>query len=639
MRKLLLLGVIASVALASQGADKDPVLMTVAGEPVTLSEFEYLYHKNNQQQIEKETLEQYIERFVVYKLKVADARAAGIDTTRAFQEEFAKYRDDLASPYLVDSATIERLVEEAYARKTHEREVAHIMLSLNSSPEATQATYARLDSIRSCILAGEDFGDLAEKYSIDRSVSKNRGNQGYVSAGRFPIEFEIASFETPVGEISEPFATDYGIHIVKVLSERESQGEVLVEHILRLYPRDATDSVKNLKKLEMDSIYQAIVDGADFEEMAKAKSEDPGSAADGGRLQWFGTGVMVPQFEKVAFDLAVGELSEPFETSYGYHIVKKLDSRGIGTLEENRDKLLRMINNDKRRNMPREAKIAQLKEKHKYKENAKFFKNLEKRLDATPYDSLLVEELKADDTEMFRIAKQKTPVSEVAQSLNPAAKFETSTQAMFYIRTMMGKVADSKVTEYEKEDMKTSIPEYGNLVNEYYNGMMLYEISNRNVWGKANSDTVGMEKYFEENRANYQWEQPKFKGVVIYVTNDSVDELVKTAMAEMDADTLLVGLKNRFRRDVRIEKVLVPQGENSVVDALVFGGERVPSPQKRYEKYFLYEGRIIEAPEDVADVRGVLTTDYQNKLESDWVEELRAKYPVTIDEKVYEMIE
>ena len=637
MRKILFLAAIIACSVVSKADGNDPILMTINGEGVTLSEFEYLYHKNNQQQIEKETLEQYLERFIVYKLKVADARAAGIDTTAAFKAEFTKYRDDLASPYMVDSATIERLVLEAYDRKQREVEVSHIMLPLSASTEEMNATKARLDSIRQCALNGEDFGELALKFSIDPGVKNNNGNQGYVTVGRFPIEFELASYNTPVGEISEPFVTDFGYHIVLVHKERPSQGQVLVEHILKLY-QGGNDSLKLVKKQQIDSIYQLVVAGADFEELAKTESEDKGSAPDGGRLPWFGTGMMVPQFERMAFDMDTGAICEPFETTYGYHIIKKLDSRGIGTLEENRKQLLNQINGDKRRNLPKEAKIAQLKTKHSYAENDKWFKKIEKKLDKTPYDSLFVVSLMQDDSEMFSIAKEKTPVSEVAATLNPSATFETTAQAVYYIRAKMAEVVEKKLFETEKEAMKTEIPEYGNLVNEYFNGMMLYEISNRNVWGRSNTDTTGLENFFEQHRDSYTWEQPKFKGTVIFVTNDSVEALVREALTEMSADTMAVGLKNRFKRHVKVEKALVAKGESGVVDALVFGGERVPAPQRRFENYFLYEGRIVEAPEEVADVRGLVTTDYQNKLEEDWVAELKEKYPVEVNEEVLKMV-
>lgn len=637
MRKKLFFGAVLATALFSWAA-KDPALMIVNGDAVKLSEFEYLYHKNNQQQIEKETLDQYLDRFVVYKLKVADAKAAGIDTTKSFKNEFKKYRDDLARPYMVDSATIKRLVNEAYDRKTREVEVAHIMLSLSSRLEDEKNTVHKLDSIRSCILNGEDMGDLALKYSIDPSVKRNRGNLGYIISGRYPYEFEKVAFDTKVGDVSEPFKTDYGYHIVKVLAERPSQGEVLVEHILKLYPRGANDSIKNVKKQEMDSIYVAVMGGADFETLAREKSEDPGSARMGGKLQWFGAGMMVPQFESVAFSLKKGEISAPFETAYGIHIVKKLDSKGIGSLEENRAQIMSAINGDERSLQPREAKYEILKKEYKFKENSALFKKMEKELSRNSYDSVYVDGLLRNNTTVFSFAKEKIAIKEVAEKLNPKAKFDNPKAAVYYINSVANDLAKEKVMEYEKSNLANKYPEYGNLLNEYYNGMMLYEISNRNVWDKANKDTEGLENYFKNNKSKYTWSQPKFKGTVIYATNDSVEALVKEALKGIAPDTMIFALKKQFKRDVRIEKLLVQKGDNAVVDALVFGGNEAKPKDSRFTKYFLYEGRLIDAPEEAADVRGQVTSDYQNYLEENWVKELKDKYPVEIDKKVLKLV-
>lgn len=637
MRKKLFLGAVITTALFSWAA-KDPVLMKINGDDVKLSEFEYLYHKNNQQQIEKETLEQYLDRFVVYKLKVADAKAAGIDTTKSFKKEFHKYRDDLARPYMVDSATIKRLVEEAYGRKTREVEVAHIMMSLSTKREELEATEHKLDSIRTCILNGQDFGSLALKYSIDPSVNLNNGNLGFITSGRYPLEFEDVAYTTKMGEISKPFKTDYGIHIVKVLAERPCRGEVLVEHILKLFPRGANDSIKNVKRQELDSIYNVVKAGANFEELAKAKSEDPGSAQMGGKLRWFGAGMMVPQFEDVAFSLKKGEISAPFETAYGVHIIKKLDSRGIGSLEENKAQIMAAINSDQRSTLPREAKLAQFKKEYKFKENEAFFKKLEKQLEANKYDSIFVDNMKKNETVVFSFAKEKTPMSEVATLLDSKANLTNAKGAVYYIKSKTEDLANDKILEYAKSNLGTKYPEYGNLLNEYYNGMMLYEISNRNVWDKANRDTEGLENYFNNNKSRYTWTQPKFKGTIIYTTSDSVQSLVKDAVKNMAADTLVFALKKKFKRDVKIEKLLVQKGDNPVVDALVFGGENAQPKDARFKDYFMYEGRIIDQPEEAADVRGQVTSDYQNYLEENWVKQLKDKYPVLIDKKVLKQV-
>lgn len=642
-KTILLLTAAAAIVVAARSADKDPVLMTVAGEDVTLSEFEYLYHKNTEQQIEPETLDEYMERFIVYKLKVADARANGIDTTKAFREEFIKYRNDLAEPYMTDSAKFEAMVQEIYSRKSREVEVAHIMLPIGATEEESQEIVARLDSIRTCILNGEDFGDLAVKYSIDRAAKENRGNQGYVTVGRFPEEFEKASYETPIGEISAPFKTNFGYHIVWAISERPNPGEALTQHILKLFPRqgrgEVPDSLKAEARDKMQTIYSALLVGADFDELAAAESDDRQTAENGGRLRWGNSSMFAPEISQAVFSIEVGQFTEPIETEYGIHIFKKIDAREVGTLEECRASIIKQIEHGPNANAARQSKIDQLRKEHKLKFNEKFYSRLETQFAIAPYDSLFVESMKQSETEAFTFAKKhKVPAKAVAARLDPKRTFDTPQAAVTYVRAVADQLASDSIVEYEKEVMRGTIPEYGNLVNEYYNGMLLYEISNKRVWDKANHDAEGMSRYFSQHKGDYTWDEPRFKGTIIYVTNDSIEQLVKEALLEMAPDTATTAIRTRFKRDIKIEKVVVTRGENEVVDALAFGGERPASPHKKYHNYFLYDGRMVENPEEISDARGAVTTDYQNKLEEEWVAELKEKYPVKVNEKVYRMI-
>lgn len=630
MRRKLFLGALAATALISWAA-KDPVLMKINGDNVTLSEFEYLYHKNNQQQIEKESLEQYVERFKIYKLKVADAKAAGIDTTAAFRSEFGKYRNDLSQPYMTDSATLLRFAHEAYDRKLREVETVHIMLPLTTDGTSE----AKADSLRNCILNGEDMGDLAVKYSIDRSAKHNRGNLGYITAGRFPYSFEFMAYTTPIGEISKPFATDFGIHIVKPLADRPTRGEVLVEHILKLFPRGANDSAKAATRVKIDSIYKVVKGGADFEEIARKHSDD-GSARNGGRLNWFGSGMMVPEFEATSFALQKGEISEPIATQYGWHIIKKLDSRGVKPFEELKEGLLNNIAADDRNTQAREAKLASLKKEYKLRENAKFLAMVEAD-SKDAFDSLTVEKIKGYKCEAFSFAKTKVMASEVGARLKHKMKTSKMT-AVEYVTKVMRDMEREMLLEYEKDMLPKKHADYANLLNEYYNGMLLFEISNRNVWEKANRDKKGLEQFFQANKAKYAWSKPRFKGFVIYTTNDSVEALVKDQLKTLGGDTIYSALRKQFKRDVRIEQLLVEQGENAVVDNLVFGGPAAQPKDKRFKCYFLHTGRVIEQPEEAADVRGAVTSDYQTELENQWVTALKQKYPIKVNEKVLKQV-
>ncbi|MDE6491500.1 MAG: peptidyl-prolyl cis-trans isomerase, partial [Muribaculaceae bacterium] len=328
-----------SALVASAKAPSDPVLMSVNGVDVPLSEFEYLYHKNNAQQANPQPLDEYVDMFVTYKLKVADAKAAGIDTTKAFIKEFEGYRNELAQPYLRDLSVENALVDEAYARMLRNVDVDHIMLPLSDDGKALA------DSLRREIVSGADFYTIAHKYSVDPSCRYNGGHIGWIGANVYPYDFEEMAYNTPVGEVSPVFATAYGYHIVRVNAMRDNPGEVLVSHILKRFAQDRTEESDAAAMHSIDSIYAVVTSpGVDFAAVAKAESEDPGSARNGGQLPWFGVGQMLQELDGVAFALADGEVSKPFKSRFGYHIFKRIDSRGVAPLEDVRASILEAIN-------------------------------------------------------------------------------------------------------------------------------------------------------------------------------------------------------------------------------------------------------------------------------------------------------
>ena len=635
--KLLTLPIALFCMMPLMANDNDPVLMEVGNDTVKLSEFEYLYNKNSQQQLEKESLDDYLKRFIIYKLKVEDARAAGIDTTSAFKKEFNTYKNELAEPYLQDSSVIEKLALETYERMKTEVDVEHIMLP--PVPEyAMQQSVEKLDSLKQCVLNGEDFGDLAVKYSVDRSVQRNRGHLGYLTVGRTPYSFENAAYTTPVGEMTI-VRSNFGVHLIKVLGTRPAQGEVLVEHILKLYPRYANDSIKAATKAVMDCIYNVVKSGADFEEVARAESEDPGSAAQGGKLPWFGTGRMVPDFERVSFELPQDSISEPFETPYGIHIVKKLGSRGLGSYADNKDVILMMINRDERAGMPRLERIKQLKQKYGLQENAQFIDLVTKEVEAYgKYDSTFVQNLKDNiNCEAFAFADKKVSSQDVFKALNPDASLDKES-IVGYISAVMTRLENSMIVNYEMGQLSNEYPDYRNLLNEYFDGMMLFEISNMKVWDKANRDTEGLEAFFKEHKNDYTWTEPRYKGYIIYTSNDSLETEIKKAITVIGRDSLFQTLRKQFKRNIRIERQLVKKGENPIVDELAFGCEPAEKKDNKWVAYFEFEGKIIDQPEEAGDVRGQVTADYQNELEKEWVAQLKEKYKVKINKKVLKKI-
>ena len=619
-------------------AKGDPVLMTINGKDIKLSEFEYLYHKNNQQQVEKETLEQYVDRFVLYKQKVADAEAAGIDTTRVFINEFEGYKKDLAAPFMAEDTTYRwQMVSEAYDRYKKEINIDHFMLPLGNTPEATDEMMARMDSIRGCILNGESWETLVEQYSSDPSKQRNKGHYGFISSGMFPYEFENEVYNTAVGNVSKPFKTQFGVHMVRVNNTRD-RNDAHAAHILKLFPKNATEEQKAVCKQQIDSIYSLLLAGANFEELAKTESQD-GSARRGGDLGWFGRGRMVQPFEDIAFSLEDGTISEPFATQFGYHIIKKL-GHGIPSLAELRESIENAISRDGRAALIQERRLNDLKTKYNYKLNPEFENYLTGALQAYgKYDSTFVaQSLKDSDMRLFSYGdKQFETVKALFPQLNPKAQFVTVDDAKKYVLAKVEPVALAALTDYNARELVKTNPEYRNLLNEYRDGMLLFEISNRRVWKAASKDTLGLEQYYEANRDKYRWDEPHFKGIILSAKSDSIMQLVNTDIAKFGADTLAEALFNKYGADIRMERMVVKKGENNLADYLAFHQGDKPE-RKGYSSFMILEGGVINQPEEMSDVRGAVTSDYQDVLEQRWKEELAQKYPAKINKKVLKKV-
>lgn len=634
MRKILLsIGLLAVMLPSVAKKNNDPILMTVNGQDVPVSEFLYLYGKNTGQQQSKMTIDEYLDLFVTYKLKVADAEFYGLDTIASFKNEYNGYRSELAKPYLKDQAAEDAMIAEAYEHKKREVDVSHIMVAKGKSPEETSAQIAKLDSIRTAILSGADFGEAAQKYSIDRAVVRNKGHMGWLMADRVPYSFEKAAYDTPVGQISEVIETPFGYHIVRVENERPARGEVLVQHILKLTQGHPESDIPAIKA-SMDSIYDYLIasgDSADFNEVAKRESEDPGSAAKGGMLPWFGHGRMVPEFENVAFELNDGEISTPFKTSYGYHIIKKLGHKAVPELNEVRNSILSSMAKDGRLHEIDANRINQLRSAYNVSLNdANILKIKDAIKQNNGLDSTLIVQMETVPMSLGVIDGISFTSSDILPS--GATPVTPSKNAESYVDELIDEYIYSRITELEIARLERETPEFRNLLKEYHDGILLFEISNRKVWDAASNDTEGLEKYFNAHRNKYRFDSPKYKGYIVYSVSDSVyNELNSIIYRENPGvDQLAEIIADKFNGKAKIEKVLVSKGENRLVDAVIFDGPK-PELKGRFKYFSLYDGKVIDHPEEMSDVRGNVIADYQNELEQSWIKELKSKYPVKIN--------
>ncbi len=631
-----------SGSLFAQSAD--PVLMTINGKPVLKSEFEYIYNKNNSNNsLDKKTIDEYVDLFVNFKLKVEEAEAQGIDTTSSFVNELSGYRSQLTKPYLTDQKVDDQLLQEAYNRMKEDVDVSHILIRIpqNATPEDTLKAWNEINAIAKRVQK-EDFGKVAKDVSQDQSAEQNGGHIGWISAFRTVYPFETMAYNTTVGTISKPVRTAFGYHIIKVHARRASLGEILVSHIMMFTSQG--DSATNVKaKVRIDSIYNRILAGDDFGTLAKNYSMDKGSASKNGELPWFGTGRMVPDFENAAFALKnVGDISKPIQSPYGWHIIKLLDKKGVDSFENTKADIERKVKRDERANFGQKAFLAKLRAEYKYQQTKQNLEDLEKLAEAAEVtsDSLFFVKAEAFANPLFSFADKKYTQKEFIDYLK-TSKTAGKTLTAEKIAEKFNAFVDSKLLAYEDSQLEKKYDDFRFLMQEYHDGILLFEVSNREVWDKASKDTEGLDKFFRAHKTDYTWEKPHFKGHIISCKDKGTLKAAKAIVAKSNNDSIDKYLRTRLNDSiqyVKVEKGLYVQGDNKAVDKYAFKTKDAYTPGTDYPYVFVTGKMLKKIPESYTDVRGLVTADYQEFLEKEWIKALRQKYPVTVDKDVLKTV-
>lgn len=634
--------VIAGLSMFARAQENDPVLMTINGKDITKSEFEYIYHKNNRQQVDTNSIDEYLPLFINYKLKVDAAEKAHIDTTAAFRTELNGYRDELAKPYLIDREMEEKLLHEAYDRLKVNVEMSHILFSTMNLPDAAAREEVRRKAteVMQQARAGADFAALAEKYSDDPSAKGRGGYLGYVKGGKLIYPFEKVAFSMKPGEVSDLVETRFGYHIIKVHNVRPDMGERLCAHIFIQVPKNATPEEVASKKAEADEIYKELQEGADFATLAREKSDDKSNAGRGGELPWCGVGDFVKEFENAAFALKEkGDIAAPVRSMYGFHIIKLLDTRSLLPFDQMRSSLEQRIARDERGSMARESMIAKLKQQYNYRCDSVQLGKVAALSHTGKADSAFVATIKQSNAILATYGDKQITASDVAETLGKSRIFATQ-DAKQAVANTVDRLASQGVIELEKSNLDKKYPDFRNLINEYRDGMLLFEISNKEVWGKASTDTEGLVRFFKKNKKRYTWDEPRYKGFIVSCANDTVAREVKKRMKKFSFDDSVSEIEKEFNTDsltrVSIQKGLFVKGDNAIVDELIFKGE----PAQRDEKLpvVFVTGKKLKKPEAYTDVRGQVTADYQEYLEKQWVARLNDEATVVINEDVLKTI-
>lgn len=649
-KHLLLLGLILWTFQGVSQKKKDPVLMTVNGKNVHQSEFLNIYTKNNPNpKYDKESLDEYMDLFVKYKLKVTEAEQLHMDTITKFVKELEGYREQLAAPYLTDKETNDELIKQAYFRKTNEVKASHILIqNTDGSPikrsgaDFGEAEKKKIEEIKKEIESGKiTFEEAAAKYSQDPSAKDNQGLLGYFSAFQMVYPFEEAAYNTKPGEISDPIRTRFGYHIIKVHDIREARGRIKVAHIYAKAPDNASKEEQEQAKKKIDEIYALLKGGKDFADLAREYSEDNTSAGKGGELEWFATGRMLPKFEEASFALKNnGDYSEPIKTSYGWHIIKRLDYEDLPSFDKMESELKARIARDPRSNKSRESFIAKLKEEYHFKDySSKWMDDYKKAYsnysDESGDASARLEDFYGKKAFRYSIkkglfAKKNKVYSHEFTDIVVDAPDNSDIDVLYE------KFVADRLMAYEKSRLEEKYPEYKALMQEYKDGILLFELTDQKVWKKASKDTTGLEAFYEQNKNNYMWEKRADVEIYTAVKKENI-ELAKQLLKDsgFNANEVVKNINEKSQLNISVEsgKYEIEEKEELKGRTLKKG---VMEPFVLNGKFVLLKVNELLEPsvKKLDETKGLVISDYQTYLEKEWIKELKAKYPVVINKDV-----
>ena len=649
----------ALVANAQSKLDKQ-VLMTIGGQEVTVKEFTDVYYKNNLKSdvIEKKSVDEYLDLFTTFRMKVMEAERMKLDTSAKFQKELAGYRKQLAKPFMSSDNITEELLEEAYQRKLKDIRASHILIRCdkNAMPSDTLKAYNKALDIRKRAMKGEDFGDLAVRYSEDPSAKDtpasdqgparkgNRGDLGYFTVFDMVYPFETGAYNTKEGEISMPVRSDFGYHIIKVQSVTDAMGSIQAAHIFMQLPFDAPAEDVATAQQKADNIYNELIaqDGKNWSEMVKQYSDDRGTVQRDGALTSFTVSRIVPEFIEACKSLEVGQIAKPVRTNYGFHIIKLLGKSGVGSFEKESKALSERIEKDMRSKKSEAVVLKQVKSEYKFKQNDKnleaFMATIDSSILRTAYEPAENVDMNAT---LFTMEGNPTKVSDFVSYIKENMKPQKYVTPATYAYQLYETFSTETALNYADSHLEEKYPEFKALVQEYKDGILLFDLMDREVWDKAVKDTVGLQEFHDRNASKYMWED-RAHAYIITVTRP---ESLPKVKALLDNGIVLDSLRTTVQRDsinyVYVRKGYYQKGDNQYVDQTewkVGVRNEIPSTVDQSTVIVCIDELRKPEPKTLKESRGLVTSDYQVELEQKWVQSLKEKYPVIINEKVLDKV-
>lgn len=629
------------VTAISYSQQKKDVLLTINEKPISAQEFKKVYQKNLElvQDEEQKSVDGYLKLFVDYKLKVAEAYAQGLEKNETYIKDFSKYEEQLSRNYIYEDNVTSDLVEEAYDRGLIEVDASHILIMCNwdAFPQDTLAAYNKIKAIRERVLKGdEDFNALAKKLSEEPGADEREGKLGYFTVFAMVYPFETEAYNTPVGEISNIVRTQFGYHIIKVHGRRPKLPQVTVSHIMISSRGDST----GLKSKErINEIYSLLQQGDSFEELAKKYSEDQNTGRNGGLMRAFTKGdLKAPAFEDMSYALTTpGEISEPVQTRFGWHIIRLEKRHELPTFIEEKADLERRIKDGERAKIITSAVTDKIKHKYGFQqfEYLHSFSNLV--TDSIFKNKWVFEPLSpAENKQLFIIGDQTYYYNDFGKYVEERqGKVRPYKQISTMLKIVYDEFETIKIKEYFRTKLEEENEDYAAIINEYRDGLLIFEVMAKNVWDKAKNDTLGQRNYYETHKEKYPWKKHVEGSIFRTSQKEDMDVLIQYLNSGKNVDEI----KGLMNLDGKV-KVMVTTGVfEKDAKELPNDFEFKSGLSKIYQQegaftVVMVEKSLPEGIKDYVDVKGRVLSDYQNDLEKSWMQSLRDKYTVQVDGKV-----
>lgn len=638
--------------------ESDSVLFSFNDNKVSLSEFNKVYKKSNlgsDDAYSIESLKEYLSLYINFKLKVQEALDTKFDTVPSVKSEINKYRSQLSKSHMQNNNAYDELILEAYERKKTIRDVSHVLIKLSeaASPEDTIKAFSKINDIYNRLKSGEEISKLAIELSEDPSAKKNNGYLGFVQVLNYVYPFEAAVYLNPLNEISKPFRTRFGYHVIKVHSEEKNPGTVQTAHLYLQTKAQNPD-----KKELIDRIYREIsIGNVSFEDAVKKYSEDSQSKPNNGKLRWFGKGEMVGEFQDASFALKnIGDISDPIQTRYGWHIIKLLDKKQLGAFEDEKSEIKQKILKSARRQIAQKRLISQIKNNNNYVFYDKNYGSLEKKILSLgslgfclAWESCNVKSCKEPtlkgkwDKPIFSLNDKAFYQKDLLVFIKKQRRYKKETPIKALLNNYLKAFEEQNCLVYEESMLEKRDPEFKALMREYHDGILLFEIMDKKVWSKAVSDSLGLSRFYEKNKMNYLWEERMHTKRYICNNESVAKEIYSLIVKSQDIPDSSVFKK--FNNDLKNNKVFIEEHKLEKSDD-IFAGKtgwapgiyQVKQPEDN-NFYVINNLKLIpKSPKALDDTKGQVIADYQDFLEKDWIRSLKGKYVVSINMGLLEQL-